>query len=306
MAAEVRDWDISDVGLDPQPWQVYPRQTQFAVAAALKAARNACFTTSDVDPLRLGVFLGCGEVFPDFIPFAEATSKAFRDDRFEMNRFLKEYSREASPEGDMLFEPGIAVSQIAGLLNAQGPYMNITNACVSSSSAIGEALQVIRRGDADVIMAGGAHSMIHPMGITGFHRLSTLSTRNEDPQRASRPFDRDRDGFVVGEGAAIVVLEELDHARQRGAEILAELKGYGATHDAFRITDPRPDARGAARCMQIALEDAQLAPEDIDYINARFKHEEHDGTLDDCIRRDRVHVLCAGDSERRGSSHNQL
>ena len=128
--------------------------------------------------------------------------------------------------------------------------------------------EVIARGDANVMLAGGAHSMINPTGMTAFSRLKTLSMRNDDPQGASRPFDRDRDGFVAGEGATIIVLEELEHAKKRGAEIWAELRGYGSAHDAYRVTDLRPDGHSAVRSMQLALRDSQLSPSDIAYVNA--------------------------------------
>ena len=154
------------------------------------------------------------------------------------------------------------------MFNAQGPNFNCLTACAASSQAIGEATEIIRRGDADVMLSGGTHSMIHPFGVTGFNLLTALSTRNDEPTKASRPFDKDRDGFVLGEGAAMVVLEELEHAKARGAKIYGELLGYGSTADAFRITDTHPEGRGAASCIRLALDDAQLNPDDIDYINA--------------------------------------
>ena len=157
---------------------------------------------------------------------------------------------------------------LASLFGAQGPNLNCLTACAASSQAIGEAVEIIRRGDADVMLSGGAHSMIHPFGVTGFNLLTALSTRNDEPQRASRPFDRDRDGFVLGEGAGMVVLESLEGAQARGAKIYGEIVGYGSTADAFRITDTHPEGRGAISCMKMALEDAGLGLEDVDYINA--------------------------------------
>lgn len=157
---------------------------------------------------------------------------------------------------------------LAGMFDAQGPNANCVAACASSSQAIGEATEIIRRGQADVMIAGGAHSMIHPFGLTGFQRLSALSTHNDDPQRAVRPFDRQRDGFVIGEGGAIVILEELDHARRRDAEIWGEITGFGSSQDAFRVTDAHPEGRGAVLAIERALRDAALPLDQIHYINA--------------------------------------
>lgn len=268
IAAEVPNWDISEVGEDPRQWRNHARQTQFAVAAALKASRRAGLPETPADPRRMGVYLGCGEVFPDLERFGQLMCEAMRDGQFHLDQFLQQAQGSRCGSEELESEPCVAVSCIAGRLGAEGPSANYTSACASSSIAIGEAMEVIRRGDADVMLAGGAHSMIHPLGVTGFHRLSTLSTRNEEPEKASRPFDRDRDGFVIGEGGAILVIESLEHARRRGADIWAELTGYGSAHDAFRITDPHPQARGSVRCMALALADAKRSHDDIDYINA--------------------------------------
>ena len=165
-------------------------------------------------------------------------------------------------------EPAAPVGLIAAQLDAQGPCINYTTACVSSSIAIGEAAELIRRGTTDVMLTGGAHSMIHPFGLTGFLGLSTLTTQAGDPTRAYRPFDRERDGFVVGEGGVVFVLEDAERAKQRGAQIWAEVTGYGATQDAFRICDPRPDGASAARAIQLALDQAEIGAQDVDYINA--------------------------------------
>jgi 3-oxoacyl-[acyl-carrier-protein] synthase II len=157
---------------------------------------------------------------------------------------------------------------LAGLFNAQGPNLNCLTACAASSQALGEATEIIRQGEADVMLSGGAHSMIHPFGVTGFNLLTALSTRNDDPLHSSRPFDRDRDGFVLGEGAGMLILEELEHAQRRGARIYGEIAGYGSSADAYRITDIHPEGRGATRCIQMALSDAGVNAEAIDYINA--------------------------------------
>jgi 3-oxoacyl-[acyl-carrier-protein] synthase II len=165
-------------------------------------------------------------------------------------------------------DPNMAAGHIAIRFNAAGPNLNTLTACAASTQAIGEARAIIRRGDADVVISGGTHSMIHPLGATGFNRLTALSTRNDDIERASRPFDRTRDGFVLGEGAGIVILESLEHAKARGATIRAEITGYGSTADAFRVTDIHEEARGALATMRIAMAEAGVTFENIDYISA--------------------------------------
>jgi 3-oxoacyl-[acyl-carrier-protein] synthase II len=182
-------------------------------------------------------------------------------------------------------EPNMPLSHLALYTGARGPAMNCLTACAASTQAIGEATEILRRGDADVMIGGGAHSMIHPFGVTGFNRLTALSTANNDPPRASRPFDAQRGGFVLGEGAGMLVLETLEHAQARGAPILAELAGYGSTADAFRITDQDPTGRGAVVAMREALADARLTPADIDYINAHGTGtKENDGNETGAIK----------------------
>ena len=268
IAAEVDDPPGPIGNFTDQQWQRQARQTRFAVAAADLAQQHANLPNHASAPTRTGVYLGCGEIFPDFNRFAQVTRQSLTNQQIAMSDFMKQGLSEFDAYDETVNDPGIATSLIAGLLNAQGPCINYTAACVSSSMAIGEAAAVIQRGEADTMLAGGAHSMIHPFGVSGFHRLSTLSTRNDSPAQAARPFEQDRDGFVIGEGGIVLVLENLETSRQRGAEVLAELTGYGATHDAFRITDPRPDGRAAARCISKALENAGLEPDQIDYINA--------------------------------------
>jgi 3-oxoacyl-[acyl-carrier-protein] synthase II len=165
-------------------------------------------------------------------------------------------------------EPNMPAAYLAMRFNAQGPNVNCLTACAASSQAIGEATEMIRSGETDVMLSGGAHSMIHPFGVTGFNLLTALSERNDEPQKASRPFDLNRDGFILGEGAAMVVLEDYERAKKRGAPIYGEILGYGTTADAFRITDTHPEGRGAITCMKMALKDAGKNPADIHYINA--------------------------------------
>src|SRR5262249_51777367 len=169
-------------------------------------------------------------------------------------RFTGEGLGRLHPVREAEQEPGTPAGHLASLFAARGPNANCLTACAASSQAIGEATEIIRRGDADVMLSGGTHSMIHPFGVTGFNLLTALSTRNDEPERASRPFDRDRDGFILGEGAGMVILEELEHAKTRGASIFGEVAGYGSTADAFRLTDTHDEGRGAIACMRQALD----------------------------------------------------
>jgi len=275
IAAEVKDWSIAEVGLDPLRWQHHPRQTLFAIASGIKAVRSAGFETNGngsahtkFDPLRFGVYLGCGETYQDWNQFTQQMAQSMVGEEFRPEKFTEQALHLWRPNDELELELNMPAAHLATMINAQGPNANCIAACASSSQAIGESAEMIRSGEVDLMLAGGAHSMIHPFGISGFHRLSALSQRNDDPTHAVRPFDRDRDGFVVGEGAAMVVLESLEHAQRRGAEILAELTGYGSAQDAFRITDVHPEGRGAATCISLALKDADLQPEQISYVNA--------------------------------------
>lgn len=221
-----------------------------------------------LDPTRIGVYLGCGEGSQDFMSFSHMMTTALRPDGLDLATFARTGLEILNPVAEIEQEPNLPAGYVAGMFNAQGPNFNCLTACAASSQAMGEATEIIRRGDADAMLSGGAHSMIHPFGVTGFNLLTALSTSNDEPTKASRPFDRLRDGFVLGEGGAMIVLEELEHARRRGAPILGEVLGYGTTADAYRITDIHPDGRGAIACMRMAINDAGLAPADIHYVNA--------------------------------------
>lgn len=269
IAAEVRDWDVGAVGLDPAEWQYCHRQTQFALGAGLQAVDESGLCIGrDVDASRCGIYLGCGEPFEDFTAFMHSVHASHDAESDEDQRFLQQGLRLFNPDVGRDLEPDRPALALGQMLGVEGPILNCVSACVSSTQAIGEAARMIQHNEADVMFCGGAHSTIHQFGITGFHRLSALSRHNDDPQSAVRPFDADRDGFVVGEGAAVFVLEEYEQARRRGAEILGELTGYGTAQDAYRITDTHPDGRGSARAMQRALMSARLNPDEIDYINA--------------------------------------
>jgi 3-oxoacyl-[acyl-carrier-protein] synthase II len=266
ISAEVRNWDVAEVGEDPRRWKNQGRHTWFAVGAAKKAVADSGLDLDRLDPTRFGVYLGSGEGGQDFDRFTQMMIAALDGPNLDLAKFTKKGLEILNPIAEMEQEPNMPAGHLASLFNAQGPNVNCLTACAASSQAIGEATEIIRRGEADVMISGGTHSMIHPFGVTGFNLLTALSTRNDEPQKASRPFDRQRDGFVLGEGAGMVILEELERAKARGARIHGEIVGYGSTADAFRITDTHPEGRGAISCMRMALADAGV--DRVDYINA--------------------------------------
>jgi 3-oxoacyl-[acyl-carrier-protein] synthase II len=267
ISAEVRDWSLAEVGEDPKVWEKRGRHTKFAIGAARQAV-NEAGVLGTVDPDRFGVYLGAGEGQQDFYNFSHMMVAALKNGELDLAAFIQEGLKRLDPQLELEQEPNMPVAYMATHFGAEGPNFNCLTACAASSQAIGEATEIIRRGEADVMLSGGAHSMIHPFGVTGFNLLTALSENNTAPQKASRPFDLNRDGFILGEGAAVVVLEDYERAKKRGATIHGEILGYGTTADAFRITDTHPEGRGAITCMKMALRDAQKNPTDIDYINA--------------------------------------
>ncbi|HEX5444926.1 MAG TPA: beta-ketoacyl-ACP synthase II [Pirellulales bacterium] len=268
ISAEVRDWDVSKVGEDPEKWKYRGRHTRFAVGAAKQAVADAGLSDAALDPTRFGVYLGCGEGQQDFDRFTQMMIAALDGDELNIAKFTKIGMEILHPLSELEQEPNMPAGHLASLFNAQGPNVNCLTACAASSQAVGEAVEMIRRGDADVMLSGGTHSMIHPFGVTGFNLLTALSTHNEEPTKASRPFDKNRDGFVLGEGSGMLVLEDLEFAKARGARVYGEVTGFGSTADAFRITDTHPEGRGAASCLRMALADAGVNVDDVDYINA--------------------------------------
>lgn len=273
IAAEVKNWDLSEVGEDPKRWANQGLHTQFAVGAAKKAVADSGIMDLSLDPLRFGVYTGSGEGQQEFRDFAAMMVAGIRagelkGKEFELTEFIRQGLREFNAEAEIEQSPNMPAAHLAALFNAQGPNSNCLTACAASVQAVGEATEIIRRGDADIMLSGGTHSMIHPMGVMGFNLLTALSTDNDNPKGSSRPFDRTRHGFVLGEGSAMCVLEEYEHAKARGAKIYGEVAGYGSTADAFRITDTHPEGRGAISCIQMALDDAGANLEDVDYINA--------------------------------------
>ncbi|MCA9219570.1 MAG: beta-ketoacyl-[acyl-carrier-protein] synthase family protein [Planctomycetales bacterium] len=268
IAAEVKNWDITDTGEDANVWRRRSRHTRFAGGAAKQAVADSGILDTPLDPTRFGVYLGSGEGSQDFDAFTRMMAAGLGGEKLDVAAFTQVGLDTLDPIFELEQEPNMPVGHIAGLFDAQGPNANCLTACAASSQAVGEATEIIRRGDADVMIAGGTHSMIHPFGVTGFNLLTALSTRNDEPTRASRPFDRLRDGFVLGEGSAMVILEDLERAKRRGARIYGEVLGYGSTADAYRITDIHPEGRGAIACMRMALRDAGLDPTQIHYVNA--------------------------------------
>jgi 3-oxoacyl-[acyl-carrier-protein] synthase II len=270
-AAEVKDFNLGVFLRDPSRWQNSGINSQFAAAAAREALDDAGLSgDARVNRDRFGVYLGSGEGIQDFQNLTALIARAYRPESRSID--TADFARgalqrfHAAKEAEQ--ELHTTSAHLAAHFDLRGPNFNCLTACAASAQAIGEAVELIRHGDADVMLAGGSHSMIHPLGMTGFNRLTALSTRNDAPQAASRPFDLQRDGFVLGEGSGMVILEEHDHAKKRGARIFAEMTGYGSTADAFAATDSHPDGRGANACMRAALRDAGLALADVGYINA--------------------------------------
>ncbi|QDT34215.1 beta-ketoacyl-ACP synthase II [Thalassoglobus polymorphus] len=269
-ASEVKEFQLGDYIDNPERFQHAGRNIRFAIGAAVQAMKSSGLEIENekFDPTRFGVYLGAGEGQQDFFLFMQLIANAQKNGEFDMEQFTREGLERLNPNEEREQEPNMPAGHLASIFNAQGPNLNCLTACAASSQAIGEASEIIRQGDADIMMSGGAHSMIHPFGVTGFNLLTALSTRNDNPQAASRPFDKERDGFVLGEGSGILILEELEHAQARGAQILGEIAGYGSTADAYRITDIHPEGRGGTGAIKMALKDAGINTDDVDYINA--------------------------------------
>ena len=272
IAAEVKNWDVDDIGENPANWKNQDRHTKFAVGAGYKAMKDAGLLgegSKYINPDRFGVYTGAGEGEQSFNDFATMMIAGLDENgELDEGKFIQKGMEILNPIRELEQEPNMPAAHLAAMFNAKGPNINCLTACAASAQAIGEATEIIRRGEADLMLAGGAHSMIHPFGVTGFNLLTALSVLNDEPEKASKPFDKNRDGFIIGEGAGILILEELEHAQAREAKIYGEVAGYGCTSDAYRITDTHPEGRGAISCMKLALSDANLQPEEVDYINA--------------------------------------
>lgn len=265
IAAEVHGFNLADYVSDQTLLsQAAERRSQFGIAAAQMAVQDACLTTASLDPARCGVMFGTGlpiTVFQDVCRCLDENKQ------FDTSRFHAMWP-ELHPTSLVRCPTDLVTRWLVDLYNLRGMAYTVTSACAAASQAIGLAFHAIRRGELDLALAGGADSMINPMGLLGFVLLGACSSRNDAPQEASRPFDARRDGLVVGEGGGIAILEELEHARRRGAHIYAEVSGYGASLDAYRLTAPEPNGRGAIQAMLAALQDAGWKPDEVDYINA--------------------------------------
>ncbi|GGJ07983.1 3-oxoacyl-[acyl-carrier-protein] synthase 2 [Alicyclobacillus cellulosilyticus] len=253
-AGEVRDFDPS-LYMDRKDVRRFDRFTQFAIAAASQAIQDAGLKITPENAERVGVYIGSG------IGGIHTLLENYRT-------LLERGPRRVSPSVVPMMIANIASGQVSILFGAKGPNSAPVSACATSTHAIGDAFKIIQRGAADVMIAGGAESAIVDLALAGFCNAKALSTRNDDPQRASRPFDKDRDGFVMSEGAGVVILESLEHALARGARIYAEIAGYGMSGDAYHVVAPDPEGSGAYRAMRDALLDAGVTPQDVAYINA--------------------------------------
>jgi len=253
-AGEVRDLSLDDF-IDKKEARKMDLFIHYALAAATMALEDSGLEINQDNAERVGVVVGSGM---GGLPSIEKYHGAFLEGGY----------RKISPFFIPMSIINLAAGQISIKHGAKGPNIAPVSACATGTHAIGDAFRMIQRGDADAVISGGAESTVCPLGIGGFSVMKALSTRNEDPLAASRPFDKNRDGFVMGEGSGIVILEEYESAKKRGARIYGEVLGYGLTADAYHLTAPSPGGEGAARCMQMALDTAGLNPEDVDYINA--------------------------------------
>ncbi len=254
IGAEITDFD-SEEYIDRREAKRMGLFTQYAIVAAQKALKNAGLEINDDISDIVGVLIGSG------IGGIEVLEE-------QIGRLIKKGPRRVSPFFIPMMISNMASGQVSIYTGAKGPNSNAVTACASGTTAIGESMEIIKRGDAKVMIAGGTEASISPSAVAGFSSMKALSTRNDQPQRASRPFEAGRDGFIIGEGSGIVILEELEFARKRGADIYAEVVGYGSSGDAYHITQPAPEGAGAARAMDMAIEKAGLQADEVEYINA--------------------------------------
>ena len=260
-ACEVKGFDPLQY-IEKKEARRYDLFSQFAMAAAVQAVRDACLEKSPLDPKRIGVIIGTGT----------GGIATFEDN---MRAFIEKGPSRVSPFFVPMFMANVASAIVSMRFGFQGPCYCTVSACASSGHSLGDAFDLIREDKADVMVAGGSEAAITPLALASFANMKALSERNDDPKTASRPFDKDRDGFVMGDGAAVVILEEWERAKARGAKIVAEMIGYGATADAHHITAPAPDGSGAQEAMRLAMKSGNIRPEDVGYINAHGTSTPH-------------------------------
>lgn len=251
-SSEVKNFDPSKY---IKNWSLHKdcsRASGFALAAAKEACRQAKIDTETqnpadgIDRTKMGIYMGCGEASVNNEVFFDCLAKAWdnQNNKMDWQKWTQIASAGFTGQNELEQEPNMPTTHIAMLTGARGPVFSCLTACAAGTQAVGEAAMLIRHHRADIVLSGGAHSMIHPLGVMGFSRLTALSRRNDSPQTASRPFTASRDGFLIGEGAAVLILESLSSAKKRGVKILAEIAGYGSSCDAFRVTDMHEEARG--------------------------------------------------------------
>ena len=269
VAGEVSGFRAADFVPSRKSLKIMGKNIRFGVAAAQMAAEHAGIAEEKPDPVRFGVVMGSGIVPTDVEEMGEAVMASLDDKgEFDVRLFGKGGQKMLFPLWLLKHLPNMVAAHISIIQKAQGPNNTIVTACSASTQAIGEAARIIERGDADVMITGGADSRIDPLSLVAYSLLGAVSTADRPPEAVSRPFDRDRDGFVLGEGAACLVLETEEHAKARGATIYAEIAGYASSFDAFAVTKPDPEGRGAYRAMELALADARITADDVDYISA--------------------------------------
>lgn len=254
IAAEVKDFQVED-HIDKKVAKHLDLFVQYAVAAAGEALRNADLQITAENATRVASIMGCGL---GGLPTIEKYHQVV----------MEKGTKRITPFFIPMVIPNMGAGQISIIYGTKGPNLSLTTACAAGTHAVGEAFRSIVNDECDVAITGGSESVICPLAVGGFHAMKALSTRNDQPEKASRPFDRDRDGFIISEGAGVLILEELEHALARGAKMYAEVAGYGLSSDGYHMAAPPEDGNGAVRCMQMALKDAGMRPEDVDYINA--------------------------------------
>ncbi len=269
IAGEVRGFDFARWRIKDPALAEAGRSTFFALEAAEEAFRDSRLRRFNIQPERFGIYFGAGDSGHDFDAFVNTlASSVAANGSIDKRQYVQNSPGMMNPMRELEHQPFMTVTHLTRRFDIRGPVANCLTACAASSQAIGESFEWIRGGYADIVMSGGSHSMLYPLAVAGFSLLTVLSIRNDAPEKASRPFDKNRDGFVMSEGAGVVILEELSHALKRRAKIYGEVVGYGSTADAYRLTDMDPEGRGGVEAIHQALEKGGISADEVDYINA--------------------------------------